>query len=40
MVGRCFAPRMHRNALLEPQIPLDVKTDVRHNMFQCDFCAI
>jgi hypothetical protein len=28
---------MHRSALREPQIPLDVKTHVQRNMFQCNF---
>jgi hypothetical protein len=30
---------MHRNALREPQIPLDAKTYVQRNVFQHDFCA-
>jgi hypothetical protein len=37
IVHRRFAPRTNRNALCDPQIPPDAKTQVRCNVFQCIF---
>jgi hypothetical protein len=36
-VHRCFTPRTHQNALDEPQIPLEAKTQVPHNLSPCTF---
>jgi hypothetical protein len=33
----CFMPRMHQNALCDPQIPLDAKTQVWQNVSRCAF---
>jgi hypothetical protein len=37
IVQQCFVPRMHRNALRDPQIPPDGKTQVRCNLSRCAF---
>jgi hypothetical protein len=34
---RRFAPQTQRNALHDPKIPLDAKTQVRRNVSQCAF---
>jgi hypothetical protein len=38
-VHRCFAPRIHQNALRDPPIPLDAKPQVRRNISRCAFLS-
>jgi hypothetical protein len=40
IVHRHFMPRTHQNALRDPQITLDTKTEVKHNMSLHTFCRI
>jgi hypothetical protein len=39
-VRRHFQARTHQNALRDPQLPPDAKTQVRHNVSRRGFCVI